>query len=231
MSFLGLLGSAAGTFFGGPLGGAIGGALGGALDSSNAASSAATGSNAAAQQATALQRQMYQDQQGYQQPYQQVGTNALAKMASGNVMDYMDPGYQFRLNEGLKALGNNAKSRGGLISGNALKAAQGYGQSMASQEYQNAFNRLGTLTGYGQEANRTLANVGGNYANQAGQYGMTAAANAGNAGLVGAQQMGSAYTGIGNALGKYLNNSGGGSSGTFQDIGGLGAASAPFTFG
>lgn len=231
MSFLGLLGSAAGGFFGGPLGASIGGALGGALDTSNAASSAAAGSTAAAQQATALQRQMYQDQQGYQQPYQQAGTNALAKMSSGDVMGYMDPSYQFRLNEGLKALGNQAAARGGLISGNALKAAQGYGQSMASQEYQNAFNRLGTLAGYGQQANQTLANVGGNYANQAGQYGMTAAGNAGNAALAGAQQMGSAYTGIGNALGKYLGNYGGGSSGTFQDIGGMGAASAPYTYG
>jgi hypothetical protein len=146
MSFLGLLGSAAGNYVLPGIGGAIGGALGGALDTSNAASSAAAGSTAAAQQATALQRQMYQDQQGYQQPYQQAGTNALAKMSSGNVMDYMDPGYQFRLSEGLKAMGNNAKARGGLISGNALKAAQGYGQSMASQEYQNAFNRLGTLS-------------------------------------------------------------------------------------
>lgn len=52
-----------------------------------------------------------------------------------------DPGYGFRLKEGLKAVDSQAAARGGLISGGALKASQRYGQDMASQEYQNAFNR------------------------------------------------------------------------------------------
>jgi hypothetical protein len=52
-----------------------------------------------------------------------------------------DPGYAFRLSEGMKALDRTAASRGGLLSGATLKGAQQYGQGLASQEYQNAFNR------------------------------------------------------------------------------------------
>jgi len=55
-----------------------------------------------------------------------------------------DPGYAFRMTEGLKALDRQAAARGGLISGAALKASQGYGQDLASQEYMNAFNRFQT---------------------------------------------------------------------------------------
>jgi hypothetical protein len=52
-----------------------------------------------------------------------------------------DPGYAFRLSEGLKGMNATAAARGGLLSGNALRAGQEYGQQMGSQEYQNAFNR------------------------------------------------------------------------------------------
>jgi len=66
----------------------------------------------------------------------------------------MDPGYAFRVSEGNKALNASAAARGGLISGNALKAAQDYGLAAGSQEYTNAFNRY--------QANRAF---------QAGEYG------------------------------------------------------------
>jgi hypothetical protein len=52
-----------------------------------------------------------------------------------------DPGYAFRLSEGLKGMNATAAARGGLLSGNALRAGQEYGQQLGSQEYQNAFNR------------------------------------------------------------------------------------------
>ena len=52
-----------------------------------------------------------------------------------------DPGYAFRLSEGMKGMNATAAARGGLLSGNALRAGQEYGQQMGSQEYQNAFNR------------------------------------------------------------------------------------------
>lgn len=58
-----------------------------------------------------------------------------------------DPGYAFRLNQGLGALQNSAAARGVLNTGGTLKDIEDYGQSAASQEYQNAFNRdLGAYT-------------------------------------------------------------------------------------
>ena len=53
-----------------------------------------------------------------------------------------DPGYAFRLSEGMKALDRTAASRGGLLSGATLKEAQRYGSDLASQEYGNAYNRF-----------------------------------------------------------------------------------------
>ena len=90
-----------------------------------------------------------------------------------------DPGYAFRIAEGNKALNASAAARGGLISGNALKAAQDYGQNAASQEYTNAFNRyqvnrsnqlnpLQSLLGAGQTATGSDVAASGNYGNTVG---------------------------------------------------------------
>lgn len=116
-----------------------------------------------------------------------------------------DPGYAFRMQEGLKALDRQAAARGGLISGGALKASQRYGQDLASQEYTNAFNRyqanranqlqsLQSLMGTGQTAANTLTGA-------AGQYGQGAAeqfVGAGNA-------RASSYMGQANALRGGIN--------------------------
>ena len=120
-----------------------------------------------------------------------------------------DPGYAFRMSEGLKSLDRQAAARGGLISGGALKAAQRYGQDLGSQEYQNAFNRyqvnranqlnpLQTMAGQGQTTATQLGQAGQNYAGQAGAaYGAAGQATA------------SGYMGMANAasggLGQYLN--------------------------
>jgi hypothetical protein len=118
----------------------------------------------------------------------------------------MDPGYQFRLKEGMQGLERSAAARGGLLSGGTLKGIQRYGQDMASQEYTNAFNRYqaertGTLNpfqamaGQGQSTANTLTNLGSNYANQAGEAYM----GAGNA-------RASGYVGQANAIGGAIGN-------------------------
>jgi hypothetical protein len=107
----------------------------------------------------------------------------------------MDPGYQFRLKEGMQGLERSAAARGGLLSGGTLKGIQRYGQDMASQEYTNAFNRYqaertGTLNPYqamagqGQSTANTLSNLGMSYAGQAGEA-YQGAANARASGYVG----------------------------------------------
>lgn len=113
-----------------------------------------------------------------------------------------DPGYAFRLSEGLKALEAGAAARGGLLSGNTLRATQDYAQNMASQEYTNAFNRfyaerrarldpLFRLSGQGAGVATTMAG------NELG-YGQAAANNAYNMGNVQAAQYGQMAQGISN---------------------------------
>ena len=83
-----------------------------------------------------------------------------------------DPGYAFRMKEGLKALEGRAAQRGGLLSGNTLRGITDYGQESASQEYTNAFNRyqlnrqnqldpLETLLGVGHRSANTLTGAAG----------------------------------------------------------------------
>lgn len=52
-----------------------------------------------------------------------------------------EPGFQFRMDQGRKALESSAAGRGVLRSGGTLKDILGYGQNFASQEYGNVFNR------------------------------------------------------------------------------------------
>jgi hypothetical protein len=52
-----------------------------------------------------------------------------------------DPGYQFRLAEGRRLLEGGAAARGLLQSGGTLRGLTELGQNLASQEYQNVYNR------------------------------------------------------------------------------------------
>ena len=231
MGLFSAIGSIAGGILGGgPVGAAIGGTLGGLLEggssgSSGAANQAAQQTAAATNQATALQREMWQAQQAQQKPWLQAGTGAVNRLASGLAQGgefaipfsqtnwQQDPGYQFRLSEGLKALDRQAAARGGLISGAALKAAGQYGQQAASDEYQNAFNRyynersqmlnpLQSLAGVGQSSANALGQMGSNYASNIGNLGINQAYTSGNALLAGAQARQSQYGQLGQAIGQ-----------------------------
>lgn len=180
-----------------------------------------------AQEQLALQKRMYEEGVTRQQPWLAAGETALNKLIPmseytpfGQAQFQQDPGYQFRLSEGLKALDRQAAARGGLISGGALKAATRYGQEMGSQEFQNAFNRyqaerqaalgpLQSLAGVGQTTAQQMGASGQQYAGQAGQTAMGMASNVGQAGAAAAQARASGYMGATNAIaggiGQYLN--------------------------
>jgi hypothetical protein len=182
----------------------------------DAASSAGQAQADASNRAATLTNEQFQQTRQDQMPWLQAGGRALAKLEGA--VDYTpfgmdqftaDPGYAFRLKEGQKALDAQAAARGGLISGNALRAAVGYGQEMGSQEYNNAFNRyqterasklapLQSLAGVGQTTAANLGAAGAANANAVGNY-LTGGAAANAAGQVGATN---AYT---NAVGTYLN--------------------------
>jgi hypothetical protein len=52
-----------------------------------------------------------------------------------------DPGYKFRLNQGINAVNNSYAGKGMAQSGAAMKALNDYAQGQASSEYQNSYNR------------------------------------------------------------------------------------------
>lgn len=210
------------------------GSIAGGLLASSAASKAASTQAKSADKATALQREMWLKNLELQKPFYEAGLtgqNALLqylglggdktaanygagmKPFDASTM-YNDPGYQFRLNEGLKALDRTAASRGGLLSGGAVKAGQRYAQDYATGEYQNAFNRywnernqmlnpLQSLLGQAQTTANQLGNAGQNYATNAGNL-MTQAANARASGYVGgANALAGALGGAVNSYNQY----------------------------
>lgn len=203
--------------------------IGGAMASS-AADKAAKTQARSADKATELQKQMYEEGVVRQKPFYEAGITAQNRLmdllglsdrttaegyGSGirpfGMSDFQaDPGYAFRMKEGLKGLDQQAAARGGLISGNALRAAQQYGQDLGSQEYQNAYNRyrtnrsdvltpLQSILGQGQTTASELGRTGANYATNAGSNMMAAGA-----------ARASGYTGSADAWNRAL----GGAAGT-----------------
>ncbi|CAB4177515.1 hypothetical protein UFOVP1010_1, partial [uncultured Caudovirales phage] len=152
-----------------------------------------------------------------------------------SMADYQaDPGYAFRLKEGLKALDAQAAARGGMISGAALKAAGRYGQDYASNEYANAFNRyqtnrsnqlapLQSLMGVGQTATNATSNAAGAYGAAAGSN----ALQAGNALASGQVGSANAWNSALSGVGKAFNSStyGGGGYGGGYGYNGVGSGS------
>lgn len=161
--------------------------IGAGLLGASSARSAANTQAQATQAAQDAQERMFERQVELQEPWRQAGIGALNKLIPltdytkfGTEQFQQDPGYAFRLSEGMKALDRTAAARGGLLSGATLKGAQRYGQDMASQEYQNAFNRyqaeraaqlqpLQSLAGIGQTSANTLTGAAGAFGAQTGQ--------------------------------------------------------------
>lgn len=104
-----------------------------------------------------------------------------------------DPGYQFRMDEGMRALERGAAARGGLLAGGFARKAIRYGQDYASNEYTNVYNRLANIAGLGQVS-------AGYSSNAAMQYGQMAGQAAGDAALT----RGSAYIAAGNSFNNLL---------------------------
>ena len=153
-----------------------------------------------------------------QRPWREAGQKALEQLQAGiadgsfdpkNFTFTADPGYQWRLDQGQKAIERGAAARGNLFSAGTQAAIGSYGQEFASNEYdrayqrnasaQNArFNALSAVAGTGQRATDVITNATGN----AGQLNNTAIGNAGNALAQGYLGQGNAWaTGIGNAAG------------------------------
>lgn len=197
----------------------VGGAIIGAV-ASNSAASKQVGAETRGQD---LAQDQYNQTRDDQAPYREAGYDALGQIKTGmadggqfsktfsglgDLSD--DPGYQFRMDQGMRGVDAGAAARGGVLSGAALKGEQRFGQDYASGEYQNAFNRytsqqtnafnrLASVAGIGQTAANQTAAAG--QANVQAQTDATiGAANASASGTVG---IGNAVSNGGNSLANW----------------------------
>lgn len=85
------------------------------------------------------------------------GADAKAQ-AVNNFQD--TPGYQFQLDQGSKAITNNAASKGLLNSGGTLKALTKFGQGLADSTYQGYLSNLFNLGNMGLNAGQLIAGSG-----------------------------------------------------------------------
>lgn len=143
-----------------------GGSVASGLIGANASKQASKAQVAATEKANATEREIFDRQVALQEPFRQAelakqrelmqrlgiggdtGSGAYGDLSSGfmpaNFMTQMDPGYNFRFEEGMKALERKMSASGMTQSGAAQKAAIRYGEDYASNEFMNAFNRYQT---------------------------------------------------------------------------------------
>ena len=193
------------------------GAITGSNSQAKAAKSAANLQYQASKEATQVQKDMYDQTRKDLMPYADAGKNSLSQLMgqmgpngyfnetyTGQDL-YDDPSYQFRLERGLDAVQSGAAAQGGLLSGATLKALQGYGQDMASQEYQNAYNRFNAdqTNRYNRLSN--IVGLGQNAAAQQGNAGMQTAQAVANNTMSGANSQAAGQIAAGN---KTANNFG-----------------------
>jgi hypothetical protein len=210
------------------------------------ANQAASAQKKAAQIASATQLQMYNQTRSDLSPYRDLGgysggelRNRLTELTAPIIMGQAEleatPGYQFTLNQGLKAAQNSAAARGLGLSGAAIKAATGYASGLADQTYlnqfnvantnrTNAFNRLFQTTQLGQGAATGQATANLLTGNQIAQNTIGAGNAQGAAAIAGGNAVGSALQYGGGYINRLLQAGGGGSGGYFGNDNGLTAA-------
>jgi hypothetical protein len=178
--------------------------IGGSLLQADAASSAADKANATQRDALAQARADVA-------PW--VTTGGTANTATGNAAGlngqpgydaamagfHTSPGYQFQLDQGLRAIDAGAAASGMLRSGATLKAEQTFGAGLADKEFTDYYNRLFDLSKLGEGAASGSA-----AASQA--TGTSMAQTDLSLGSAEASAYGNAAKGIGNAANNYANN-------------------------
>lgn len=174
--------------------------------------------SSAAENATQVEWDMYEQSRTDQMPWLNQGKTSLNQLAGlmapgkqltrsfGSADFRADPGYQFRLSEGMRGVENSAAARGGLLSGNALKALVNYSQQSASNEYMNSYNRFNNDQSNLYNRLAGLANTGQTTANSLGALGSNTAQSVGQNLMTAGQARASGYAGQANAVNGMINN-------------------------
>lgn len=131
-----------------------------------------------AQQALDFKKMVWNDAKQQYEPYIQAAERGLTgyedritnltaptyeyQQKAFNLTNWQDPGYKFRIDQANQAINAAAAKAGYNLSPGVSKALQTRGQDLASQEYQNSFNRYQTQ----EQMNKKIADD--NYARQMG---------------------------------------------------------------
>jgi hypothetical protein len=167
-----------------------------------AGEAAATGVTDAYKSAQAGVRSAALEANGMLSPYMQAGADATGKLGtladtmgkgfSASDMVKYDPGYQFRLDQGQRAMQAKAQAMG--VSSGTLKALSNYNQNAAASEYGAAFNRWDTQNKGQADVLGKLASSGLTASTRAGSNVMEGEEYAGTAGIQGEQYAGNMRT-------------------------------------
>lgn len=210
--------------------GAVAAAVVGAYSANQQSKAAKKGGDAQAASAQASideQRREFDQSRTDQLPWLTAGTGALGQLGtlnSGNFDAFKaSPDYKYTLDSSLGSLDRYAASHGAYNSGGAdadrIKLAQG----LASQNYNNYYNRIANIAGVGQNSAQNLGSLGANMATNIGaQYNKQGEAWA------------SSYAGQSNAWSNYANSLAGMAGqyyGSRQHGGGGGSASPYSPYG
>lgn len=161
-------------------------------------------------------REFYGKGVAAQEPYTTTGAAAINQLSQlygpGGVYTKqptyeelsLDPGYEFRIQQGQQAMLNAARGGGLAGSGAALKAATRYGAGEASQEYQNAYSRFMANRLAATQGLQNIAGIGANAAGTVSQL----------AGTTGGQLSGNQF-GLGSNLGTMASNAGATTAGAY----------------
>lgn len=165
----------------------VGGMVGGIYAGNKSASALRHAAGAANDRLGAAQREAL----AQLAPYSQYGQQALSPLSAliygksynpdtGEFADIsqeermksfqQSPGYQYQLDEGLKAIQRQNAATGTLLGGNTLKELQGYGSNLANQDYYNYINTLFSQAGIGSNAATNSANIISNMGSQMAGY-------------------------------------------------------------
>lgn len=160
--------------------------------------------------------------EGFMRPW------TTAFQAPNDVTQQNDPGWEFRMKEGLKAIERSAASKGTLLTGGTLKDLNSWAQDYASGEYDkvygraldqykmaygiyndnlsNQWNRMGWLSNSGQQAAQDMSRAGTGYADAMSRL-YTGQGDALGAGQAASGNIwGDVITGVGGAAGGIIAN-------------------------
>lgn len=196
------------------------GAVAGGVSSGKGASKAAAIQAESSAKQQALLQSIYNSNKDLFTPDIKSGDVASGRIndllgLSGNKVDATEifrntPGYQFKMDQGLKAVNSNAYASGSGNSGATLKALLKTGQGVADQAFGNYLGQVNVVADRGTAAKSSLSGVSTNFANNSNNVTQAAADTSANYQLFKAQNFNNTLDGLLKAGGQAFGSSYGG---------------------